>query len=244
MEQWAEFIRLAQGGDKDARDRVISDNLGLVHTIVRRFEHRGCEREELFQIGCIGLMKAVDNFDLSLNLAFSTYAVPMIMGEIRRYLRDDGMVKVSRTLKENGYRISKAKEMLVRELGREPTIMEIAALTELSTEEIVMALEANREVESLFQPVAGSEGEELLLIDQIGGVASGGYGEEPEKEAVLNEIVIEQLMQKLTEQENELIRLRYFETKTQCEVAKALGMSQVQVSRMERKILIKMREQL
>lgn len=244
MEQWAEFIRLAQGGDKNARDRVISDNLGLVHTIVRRFEHRGCEREELFQIGCIGLMKAVDKFDLSLNLAFSTYAVPMIMGEIRRYLRDDGMVKVSRTLKENGYRISKAKEVLVRELGREPTILEIAALTELSTEEIVMAMEANREVESLFQPVAGSEGEELLLIDQIGGVASGGYSEEPEKEAVLNEIVIEQLMKKLSGQEKELIRLRYFETKTQCEVAKELGMSQVQVSRMERKILLKMREQL
>ncbi len=244
MEQWAEFIRLAQNGDKNARDRMISDNLGLVHTIVRRFEHRGCEREELFQIGCIGLMKAVDKFDLSLNLAFSTYAVPMIMGEIRRYLRDDGMVKVSRTLKENGYRISKAKELLVRELGREPTILEIAAITELSTEEIVMAMEANREVESLFQPVAGSEGEELLLIDQIGGVASGGYAEEPEKEAVLNEIVIEQLMKKLNEQEKELIRLRYFETKTQCEVAKELGMSQVQVSRMERKILMKMREQL
>lgn len=244
MEQWTDFIRQAQNGDKNARDRLISENFGLVHTIVRRFEHRGCEREELFQIGCIGLMKAVDNFDLSLNLAFSTYAVPMIMGEIRRYLRDDGMVKVSRTLKENGYRISKAKEMLVRELGREPTIMEIAAITELSTEEIVMAMEANREVESLFQPVAGSEGEELLLIDQIGGAASGGYGEEPEKEAVLNEIVIAQLMQKLNLQEKELIRLRYFETKTQCEVAKDLGMSQVQVSRMERKILLKMREQL
>lgn len=244
MEQWTDFIRQAQSGDKDARERVISDNLGLVHTIVRRFEHRGCEREELFQIGCIGLMKAVDNFDLSLKLAFSTYAVPMIMGEIRRYLRDDGMVKVSRSLKENGYRISKAKEMLVRELGREPTITEIAALTELSTEEIVMAMEANREVESLFQPVAGSEGEELLLIDQIGGAVAGNYTEEPEKEAVLNEIVIEQLMKKLTEQEKELIRLRYFETKTQCEVAKALGMSQVQVSRMERKILLKMREQL
>lgn len=244
MEQTLALLKLAHEGDKKARDTLIEENIGLVWSIAKRFQNRGVEMEDLFQIGSIGLIKAVDKFDLKYEVKFSTYAVPMITGEIKRFLRDDGMVKVSRTLKENGYRISKAKEVLVRELGREPTILEIAALTELSTEEIVMAMEANREVESLFQPVAGSEGEELLLIDQIGGVASGGYSEEPEKEAVLNEIVIEQLMKKLSGQEKELIRLRYFETKTQCEVAKELGMSQVQVSRMERKILLKMREQL
>jgi len=140
MVRQAELIRQAQDGDKKARDKVVSDNLGLVHAIVRRFEKRGHDREELFQIGCIGLIKAIDHFDLSLNLAFSTYAVPMITGEIRRFLRDDGMVKVSRSLKENGYKISRAKEVLTTELGRDPSLLELSAMTELGTEEIVMAL--------------------------------------------------------------------------------------------------------
>lgn len=244
MEQWENLIQKAQEGDKSSRDKLIADNLGLVHTIVRRFEHRGHEREELFQIGCIGLMKAIDYFDLSLKLAFSTYAVPMIMGEIRRYLRDDGMVKVSRTLKEQGYKISKAKELLSSELGREPSLLEISALTELSVDEILMAQEANREVESIYQPVYGSDGDELLLIDQISDKNQNGYMEEPEKEAVLNEIVIKQLLETLSEQERRLIELRYFEGKTQCEVATVLETSQVQVSRMERRILHKMREML
>ena len=131
MVRQAELIRQAQDGDKKARDKVVSDNLGLVHAIVRRFEKRGHDREELFQIGCIGLIKAIDHFDLSLNLAFSTYAVPMITGEIRRFLRDDGMVKVSRSLKENGYKISRAKEVLTTELGRDPSLLELSAMTEL-----------------------------------------------------------------------------------------------------------------
>ena len=178
MDRQAELIRQAQDGDKKARDTFVAENLGLVHAIVRRFEKRGHDREELFQIGCIGLMKALDHFDLSLNLAFSTYAVPMITGEIRRFLRDDGMVKVSRSLKENGYKISKAKELLARELDREPELMEIAALTELSVEEIVMAMDANREVESLYQPVAGTDGDELLLIDQLGSRGEGSGQQE------------------------------------------------------------------
>lgn len=243
MDRFAEWIQRAQSGDKAARDRLVSENLGLVHTIVRRFEHRGHDREELFQIGCIGLMKAIDHFDLTLQLAFSTYAVPMIMGEIRRFLRDDGMVKVSRSLKEHGYKISKAREMLSVELGREPSLLEISAITELTIEEIVLAMEANKEVESIYQPVYGSEGDELLLIDQLGGVGDA-LKEEPEKEAVLNEIVIAQLLSLLDEKERELIQLRYFEEKTQCEVAKQLEMSQVQVSRQERKILTKLRESM
>ena len=168
MNRLSELIEQAQSGDKTARDRLVSENLGLVHSIVKRFEHRGREREELFQIGCIGLIKAIDHFDLSLNLAFSTYAVPLIMGEIRRFLRDDGMVKVSRTLKENGYKISRARELLNGELGREPTLMELSVLTELTVEDIVAAMEANREVESIYQPVCGSDGDEMLLADQIG----------------------------------------------------------------------------
>ena len=239
MRDQSELIRRAQEGDKDALDEMISGNLGLVHSIVRRFEHRGCDREELFQTGCIGLIKAIQHFDLSLQLAFSTYAVPMIMGEIRRFLRDDGMVKVSRTLKEHGYKISKAREILVAKLGREPELSEIEEMTELTREEIVLAMEANREVESIYQPVAGTQGEELLLLDQIGN--TDNLYEEPEKEAVLNELVVKQLLAMLDEKEEQVIRLRYFENKTQCEVAKQMGMSQVQVSRLERKILLKLR---
>lgn len=242
MRDMSDLIRRAQEGDKDAKDRMISDNLGLVHSIVRRFEHRGCDREELFQTGCIGLIKAIEKFDLSLQLAFSTYAVPMIMGEIRRFLRDDGMVKVSRTLKEHGYKISKARELLVAELGREPSLLEIEALTELTREEIILAMEANREVESIYQPVGGADGDEILLLDQLGNTDS--VYEEPEKEAVLNALVVEQLLALLDEREEQVIRLRYFENKTQCEVAQIMEMSQVQVSRLERKILLRLREKL
>lgn len=242
MNRQAELIRQAQDGDKSARDKVVSDNLGLVHAIVRRFERRGHDREELFQVGCIGLIKAIDHFDLSLNLAFSTYAVPLITGEIRRFLRDDGMVKVSRSLKENGYKINKAKEILTRELGREPGLMEISALTELSQEEIVMALEANHMVESIYQPVAGTDGDELLLIDQMKN--SSREDELPETEAVLNGMLIHQLLSSLEEKEQKLIKLRYFEGKTQCEVAGILSVTQVQVSRMEKKILMKMRKEM
>ena len=242
MEHFRELMERAHGGDKTARDALVSENLGLVHAIARRFEHRGHDREEIFQIGCIGLMKAVDKFDLSLNLAFSTYAVQMIMGEIRRFLRDDGMVKVSRTLKENAYKIAKEKERLTRELGREPDLSEVSAATGLGTEEIVMAMEANREVESIYQPVYERDGDELLMIDQLCG--GDGGREEPEKEAVLNHMVIEQLLGLLEERERRLIRLRYFEGKTQSETAAAMGMTQVQVSRTEKKILLRLRENL
>ena len=167
MEHFKELMQQAHEGDKSARDALIAGNLGLVHTIVYRFENRGHDREELFQIGCIGLMKAVDKFDLSLNLAFSTYAVPVIMGEIRRFLRDDGMVKVSRTLKENAYKAGRAREELWRELGREPGMVEIAERTGLSCGEIIMAMESARDVESINQPVYEKDGDELLMVDQF-----------------------------------------------------------------------------
>ena len=226
MELWTEQIRQAHAGDKDARNRLVAENLGLVHAVTRRFEHRGHDREELFQIGCIGLMKAIDKFDVSLQLAFSTYAVPMITGEIRRFLRDDG-------------------EMLTRELGREPTMEELAEAAGLEREEIVLALEANREVASIYQPVYERDGEELLLIDQMEG--SGGQSaerEEPEKEAVLNHILVEQLLETVGERERRLLQLRYYEGKTQCEVAELLSMSQVQVSRLEKKLLLQLRERV
>lgn len=245
MERFAELIQLAHEGDKGARDALVSENLGLVRAITRRFDNRGHDREELFQIGCIGLMKAIDKFDLSLKLAFSTYAVPVITGEIRRFLRDDGMVKVSRTLKENAYKIYKAREMLCRELGREPSLAEVSAATELSLEEIVMATEASREVESIYQPIYEKDGDELLMIDQISGSGREDFTrEEPEKEAVLNQMVIDQLLGMLNEQERKLIELRYFENKTQVEVAGELDMTQVQVSRLEKKILLRLREKI
>ncbi len=244
MERFAELMRQAHEGDKEARDLLVSENLGLVYAVARRFENRGHDREEIFQIGCIGLMKAIDKFDLSLNLAFSTYAVPMITGEIRRFLRDDGMVKVSRTLKENGYKISRAKEQLTKELGREPELSEISAATGFSAEEIVLATEANREVESIYQPVYEKDGDELLLIDQIGSGRGYDGEDEPLKEAVLNRMVVRQLLALLGERERRLILLRYFENKTQTEVAGELGMSQVQVSRMEKKILLRLREKM
>lgn len=243
MERFAELIQQAHEGDKSARDELVSENLGLVRAVARRFDNRGHDREELFQIGCIGLMKAIDKFDISLNLAFSTYAVPMITGEIRRFLRDDGMVKVSRTLKENAYKVHKAREWLCKELGREPNLVEVSAATGLSNEEIVMATEANREVESLYQPVYEKDGDELLLIDQLCGREKEDFTrEEPEKEAVLNQMVIDQLLSLLNGQERKLIELRYFENKTQTEVAAELKMSQVQVSRLEKKILLRLRE--
>lgn len=245
MERFAELIQLAHEGDKSARDALVAENLGLVRAIARRFDNRGHDREELFQIGCIGLIKAIDKFDLSLKLAFSTYAVPVITGEIRRFLRDDGMVRVSRTLKENAYKIYKAREMLCRELGREPSLAEVSAVTELSLEEIVMATEASREVESIYQPVYEKDGDELLMIDQISGSGREDFTrEEPEKEAVLNQMVIDQLLGLLNEQERKLIELRYFENKTQVEVAGELGMTQVQVSRLEKKILLRLREKI
>ena len=240
-EKEALFARIKQG-DLEARETYIKGNLRLVLSVIKRFSGNHENMDDLFQIGCIGLIKSIDNFDPTMNVKFSTYAVPMITGEIRRFLRDDGMVKVSRSLKENGYKISRAKEVLTTELGREPSLLELSAMTELGTEEIVMALDANRGVESIYQPVCGSDGDELLLIDQIGD-QSDVY-EEPEKEAVLNKMVVRQLMDTLDETEQQIIRLRYFENKTQCEVAGILAVTQVQISRNERKILAKLRTKL
>lgn len=237
MEEVTVLIARSQAGDKEAREVLIEKNLGLVHHIVKRFLGRGYEAEDLFQIGSIGLMKAIDKFDLSFDVKFSTYAVPMISGEIKRFLRDDGMVKVSRSLKENGWKAKQAAERIAYEKGREATLEEIAEETGLSREDIVMALEANVEVESIYKSVYQSDGNEIYLVDRI-----------PEKkddnEKLLNHMLLEQLIGELGEEERTLIMLRYFQDKTQVEVAKRLGISQVQVSRMEKKILIRMRESM
>ena len=167
MEETTELLIRSQDGDKEARDLLIESNLGLVHHIVKRFLGRGYDAEDLFQIGSIGLMKAIDKFDLQYEVKFSTYAVPLIQGEIKRFLRDDGIVKVSRTLKENGWKISQANHQVDQELGREPSIQEIARRTDLTVEEVVMAMEANSEVESIYKSVYQSNGNEIYLIDKL-----------------------------------------------------------------------------
>lgn len=230
-----ELIKQARAGDKVAREQVIKQNMPLVYSIVRRFAGRGHDLEDLGQIGSIGLIKAVDNFNLDYDVKFSTYAVPLITGEIKRFLRDDGMVKVSRTLKENGYRIRREAEILAGRLGRDATLEELSAATELKKEDIVMALEAGNEVESLHKTVYQKEGSEISLMDRI-------PSERDESEAVLNRLMLDQLLTELEDRERRLIELRYFHDKTQMQVAELLEMNQVQVSRMEKKILRSMRQ--
>jgi RNA polymerase sporulation-specific sigma factor len=232
-----ELIRKSQAGDKLAREQVIKENMPLVYSIVRRFAGRGYDLEDLGQIGAIGLIKAVDHFDLSYDVKFSTYAVPMIIGEMKRFMRDDGMIKVSRALKENGWKIKRAAEQLAGELGREATMEELSAATELTGEEIVMALDAAHDVESLHKTVFQKEGSEISLMDRI-------PSERDESEGVLNRVLLEQLLKELPEKERKLIELRYFKDKTQSQTADALSMSQVQVSRFEKKILSEMRSKV
>ena len=256
MEETAVLIERSQAGDKEARETLIEENLGLVRHIVKRFAGRGYDMEDLFQIGCIGLMKAIDKFDLKYEVRFSTYAVPMIQGEIKRFLRDDGMVKVSRTLKENGWKVKQAAERLLQQLGREASLQELSEATGLDVEDIVLALDANVEVESIYKSVYQSDGNEIYLVDQVVGgssmnytgvgrtIPNGSIHEDTEKEQILNHMLLEQLLGKLDDRELELIRMRYFQDKTQVEVAKYMGISQVQVSRMEKRILLQLREEV
>lgn len=237
MEETLAYIRKAHQGDKAARDTLVTENLGLVWSVVRRFDNRGLDREELFQIGSIGLIKAIDRFDVDYEVCFSTYAVPVIMGEIRRFLRDDGIVKVSRSLKENNWKIQRAREELYRKLGREPQLEELAEETGLSSEEMVLAMESGREVESIYRSVYQSDGSEISLADKL-------TEQRNDHELLENRLLVEHLLEELSPQEQTLIRLRYFEDATQSQTAQALGTSQVQVSRMEKKILLRMRKSI
>lgn len=235
--QMQELLEEVQKGNKEARDCMVQSNMGLVWGIVRRFANRGYELEDLFQVGSIGLMKAIDKFDLSFDVKFSTYAVPMITGEVKRFLRDDGMIKVSRSLKENGAKVKQAREKLQASLGREPTLQEISDETGFPREEIVMALEANGEVESIYKTYSPTDGKEACLADRL-------PQEKDSHEVLLNHMLLEQLLAELSEMERKLIELRYFGDKTQVQVAKELGISQVQVSRLEKRILLQMRSQV
>lgn len=229
------LINRAHQGDKLARDKILIENTGLIWSIVRRFLNRGHEGEDLFQIGCIGMLKAIDRFDTEFDVAFSTYAVPMIAGEIRRFIRDDGIVKISRKIKENQMKIMHQREIYINEKKQEPTIEELEKVCDLTKEEIVMAMDASRNVESIDKEMY-SKDSSYTLMD----LAEDDTNIE---ETVLNKIMVQQLMDMLESKERKIINLRYFKNKTQSQVAKEMGMTQVQVSRLEKKILKSMRNE-
>ena len=229
------LINRAHQGDKLARDKILIENTGLIWSIVRRFLNRGHEGEDLFQIGCIGMLKAIDRFDTEFDVAFSTYAVPMIAGEIRRFIRDDGIVKISRKIKENQMKIIHQREIYINEKKQEPTIEELEKVCDLTKEEIVMAMDASRNVESIDKEMY-SKDSAYTLMD----LAEDDTNIE---EMVLNKIMVQQLMDMLESKERKIINLRYFKNKTQSQVAKEMGMTQVQVSRLEKKILNSMRNE-
>lgn len=233
-----ELLKLTKEGNREAQTTLVEKNIGLVWSIVKRFRNRGVETDDLFQIGCIGLMKSIEKFDDSFNVKFSTYAVPMIIGEIKRYLRDDGLIKVSRSLKETANKAKLVKEVMTKELGREPTVNEMAERLEITVEELVMALEAGYTPESLHNTVGDSDSSNILLIDRI-----SNEGNENESDLV-DKIALRQVLDQLPPRERQIIILRYFKEETQVQVAKKLGISQVQVSRIEKKILKEIKEKI
>jgi RNA polymerase sporulation-specific sigma factor len=236
-EETMQLIALAQHGDDSAREELVVRNMALVGSIVRGYLGRGAEYDDLMQIGSIGLLKAIDRFDISYDVKFSTYAVPMIIGEIRRYLRDDGMLKVSRNLKENCARIYSAREALEKELGREPILEEVAKATELSVDEVVMSMESGAEVESLHKIIYQGDGNDISLMDRLQEKENG-------QDAALNRIFLDEILKKLDARERQLIGMRYFKDMTQTEIAAEMGISQVQVSRMEKRILKELKKQV
>ena len=237
MDHTKELIKRAQEGDKTARDRLVEENMGLVYSSARKYSGRGYELEDIIQIGVIGLIKGIDRFDLGIDVKFSTYAVVMIIGEIKRFLRDDGIVKVSRSIKENGLRIRRAREELANTLMREPTIEELAQKAEIPVEDVIVAQDALQEVESIHKTIYQSDGNEIYLLDRLS-------EDKDEKEELLNHMLVNSLLSELSEDEKKIIQMRYFENRTQTEVAKEFGISQVQVSRLEKKILLSMRKKV
>ena len=230
MEHTIALIKRSHEGDEKARTQLVEENVGLVWCVVKRFYGRGTEPEDLFQIGSNGLLKAIDKFDLSYDVKFSTYAVPMISGEIKRFLRDDGMIKVSRSLKELSYRAYLAKEEMKERLNREPTVEELAEKLEVEKEELALALESGGEVESLHKPIYQKDGNEIQLMDKL-------EEKEEQEEKILNHMLLQQLLEQLKKEERQLIYMRYFANKTQSEKVQTMGNSQVQVSRLDKKIL-------
>lgn len=237
MDRTETLILRSQEGDKEARETLIEENMGLIHHVVKRFLGRGVEAEDLFQIGAIGLVKAVDRFDLSFGVRFSTYAVPMIAGEIKRFLRDDSMIKVSRSLKELAGKAARLREQLVMERGEEPGVEELAKRLGVEPEELMQAMDSSTEVESLQRIIYQGDGEGLSLMDKV------EHGRD-EQETLLRRLLLEQLLDTLEPRERQLIVLRFFYDQTQIQVARQLGMSQVQISRLEKKILAALKKRM
>lgn len=231
MSRTEELIRLAQGGDRDASERLVTENSGLIWSIARRFIGRGVETDDLYQLGCMGFLKAVEGFDTAFGTQFSTYAVPKISGEIRRFLRDDGTVKVSRSLKEHAATIKGIRNKLTGLLGREPTIQELSDQTGLTPEEIALAETATAATESIHQET----GEDGFCLENI-------LTDTESEERMVEKIALRQAVEKLPERERMVIQLRYYHSLTQQRVAKVMNVSQVQVSRIEKKALEKIRE--
>ncbi|MED4955951.1 RNA polymerase sporulation sigma factor SigF [Paenibacillus macerans] len=229
------LIALSQAGDNAARDRLVGCNIRLVWSVVQRFMNRGYEPEDLFQIGCIGLLKSVDKFDLSYDVKFSTYAVPMIIGEIQRFLRDDGTLKVSRSLKEMANKVRKKKDELSKLLGRLPTVKEVAEELGVTPEDVVFAQEANKPPASIHETVFENDGDPITLMDQIA---------DESQERWFDKLALHEAIDGLTDRERLIVYLRYYRDQTQSEVATRLGISQVQVSRLEKKILQNIRDQI
>ena len=229
------LFRKIKAGDRQAREEFINGNLRLVLSVIKKFANRGENLDDLFQIGCVGLIKAIDNFDLSHEVKFSTYAVPMILGEIKRYLRDSGAIKVSRSLKDIAYRALTAKEKLTASLGHEPTPYEIAKEINVTPKEVVTALEAICDPVSLYDPIYNDGGDVILVMDQLS-------DREDKEEKWVGGICVSQAMGKLSEKEQKILSMRFFEDKTQTEIAEEIHISQAQVSRLEKNALISMRK--
>lgn len=229
------LFQAMQAGDVDARESLASGNLRLVLSVIQRFTNRGEYVDDLFQVGCIGLMKAIDNFDLGHNVRFSTYAVPMIIGEIRRYLRDNNPIRVSRSLRDVAYKALQVRDSLVHKHSKEPTITEIARVLNMEREEVVFALDAIQEPVSLFEPIYHDGGDPIFVMDQIG-------DEKNLDSTWLEEIAIKEALDKLSQREKMILTLRFFDGKTQMEVAEEIGISQAQVSRLEKAALTHMRK--
>ena len=231
-----ELLRRMQAGDRKARDELVRGNLRLVLSVVQRFTQRGENLDDLFQVGCIGLIKSIDNFDLSQNVRFSTYAVPMIIGEIRRYLRDNNAIRISRSMRDVAYRAMQMKEQLMAENHKEPTIEEIARRLELPREEVVVALEAIVDPVSLYEPVYNDGGDTIYVMDQV--------GDHNDDRTWLEEIALKDAIAALSEREKKILRLRFFKGMTQVEVSGEIGISQAQVSRLEKGALDKIKKEL
>ncbi|MCX7780248.1 MAG: SigF/SigG family RNA polymerase sporulation sigma factor [Negativicutes bacterium] len=236
-QEFRELIRRAQAGDTAAKEAILESNLNLVRSIVHRFANRGYEWDDLFQIGSIGLIKAIDRFDCNFSVKFSTYAVPMIIGEIRRFIRDDNPVKVSRPVKELAFKVHRTQERLQGVLGREPTITEVAKELALAPQEIVSALEAIQAPTSLYESAFHDDSDPIAIIDQI-------KYEDGQDSIYFEKLALQEVLSRLPPKENLVIKLRFFQDKTQAEIAALIGLSQVQISRIEKHALKLIREYL